>query len=255
MNYNKQHVASHFGRAAHTYDNFAQLQRDIGGSLIERLPQQGFDATADLGCGTGFFMPALKLRSKQLLGIDLSPAMAHTASLRSGQACLSSDAEHLAITDGSLDLVFSNLALQWCNSLPTALAEIHRCLNPGGYLAFSTLLSGTLGELHRAWAEIDQYPHVNRFISQSQYMDAIHSQPWGSISFEVETRCLQYPSVFPLLQELKGIGANYVPGGRNGLTTASQLKALNRSYERVASNEDGMFEARYVVAYGVLRRD
>ena len=53
----------------------------------------------------------------------------------------------------SVDLVWSNLALQWVNDLPRALAEMRRVLAPGGLCVFTTFGTDTLKELRAAQAE------------------------------------------------------------------------------------------------------
>ena len=52
----------------------------------------------------------------------------------------------------AVDLVWSNLALQWVNDLPRALAEFRRVLTVGGLLSFTTFGPDTLKELRAAFA-------------------------------------------------------------------------------------------------------
>lgn len=54
------------------------------------------------------------------------------------------DIEHIPLPDGSVDLCFSNLAIQWCSSLHAALAEMHRVVKPGGKVVFLLWLRGRL---------------------------------------------------------------------------------------------------------------
>ena len=53
------------------------------------------------------------------------------------------EAAQLPFADGSFDLVFSNLCLQWVPDLPAVLAEFRRVLRPDGLLLFSTLRART----------------------------------------------------------------------------------------------------------------
>ena len=54
------------------------------------------------------------------------------------------DAQALPIADASIDLVYSNLCLQWCEDPGLALDEFRRVLRPGGMLLFSFLVLLTL---------------------------------------------------------------------------------------------------------------
>ncbi len=73
------------------------------------------------------------------------------------------DAEQLPFADASVDLIFSNLTIQWCLDLPTLFNEFRRVLKPGGLLMFTTLGTETLNELRASWAEVSDKIHVNEF--------------------------------------------------------------------------------------------
>ena len=51
----KQAVAESFSKAAVHYDQFAQLQRDIGEQLLNNVTLKAPINVVDLGCGTGYF--------------------------------------------------------------------------------------------------------------------------------------------------------------------------------------------------------
>ena len=55
--------------------------------------------------------------------------------------------------------------MQWSSDLRTALQQFLRVTRPGGSVLFSTLLDGSLQEVHQAWAQIDGRRHANRFLS------------------------------------------------------------------------------------------
>ena len=119
---------------------------------------------------------------------------------RSAGAYVVGDIERLPLATGSIDIVFSNLAVQWCDDLPRALAELYRVLRPGGILALSTLAQGSLEELAHA-------PYRHRL--------------------QAEPHRLHYPHLTNLLREIKGVGAGYLHNGRTpGLTSRSRLQAL-----------------------------
>ena len=86
---------------------------------------------------------------------------------------LCADARALPLADGSVDVLFSNLCLQWVEDLPAVFAGFRRVLKPGGLLLVSTFGPDTLHELREAFAHADNAPHVSPFASIAQFGDAL----------------------------------------------------------------------------------
>lgn len=156
----KQSIARGFGGASATYDGASRLQKIMGNAMLAEfagIPVP--ESILDLGCGTGWFCQKLaeKYPDSVITGADLSPGMLAEAFKRNPGAVhwLCSDAEQLPLADNSVDLIFSNLMIQWSTRPAMVLRECRRILRPGGRLAISTLLDGTLSELKQAWAEAD----------------------------------------------------------------------------------------------------
>ncbi|WP_427981867.1 malonyl-ACP O-methyltransferase BioC [Agarivorans sp.] len=258
MNIDKRIVAQAFSKAALTYNQSAQLQQQVGQHLLSLAPPRCYQTALDLGCGTGYFARPLLSKAQSLLAIDLSHAMASQAkSEHASITALVSDAEQLALANNSVDLVFSSLALQWCNSLSGALSEIKRVLKPGGVALFSTLLDGSLYELQQAWQAVDQRPHVNRFLTQAQVADAISNAGFNPQGLSAETVIMAYQHPLALLKDLKGIGANYVVGAKRRASTPAQLNKMIEIYQQdfsLASQPESV-SATYQLGYGVLIND
>ncbi|MCS3454417.1 malonyl-CoA O-methyltransferase [Aeromonas sp. BIGb0405] len=242
-------LARRFGAAAASYDAHARFQQEVGQALLARLPEGHWTAGLDLGCGTGFFLPALQQRCSQLCGLDLSPGMLAQARLRASDArLLCGDAEALPLADASLDLVFSSLALQWCERPQQAFSELKRVLRPGGQILFSTLLSGSLWQLAQAWQAVDDRSHVNRFLGENQLRAALENAGFQSPDIEVRPWHLGYGQVLALLRDLKGIGASQVnEGSEGGLGGRARLARLIEAYEAFR-RPDKLLEASYSVA-------
>lgn len=147
-------VAHAFSRAAPRYDVLATAQRHIGEMLWESLPSSAFNVL-DMGCGTGFWTQRLAERYSQarVTGLDLAPGMLEQARQRHGKSIhwQPGDAAALPFDKHAFDLVFSNLAVQWCRDISTVMAELYRVLTPGGQAHITTLLPGTLQEVAHAW--------------------------------------------------------------------------------------------------------
>lgn len=236
MAIDKRRVAESFSRAASSYDQAAAFQRQVGNNLLARLPQRfAPEAIIDLGCGTGYFSRALAERYQQpVVGLDLAEGMlrfarAQTSSVR---AWVAADAEALPLKPGSQDLIFSSLALQWCPDLGRALREAAQALRPGGCLALSTLVKGTLIELQQAWQAVDGFVHVNRFMPVADLQPLLATAGFGRWHCEIEEHVLRYGQLSALTRELKALGAHNVnPGRPGGLTGRARLRALTEAYE------------------------
>lgn len=249
----KKKVAQSFSRAASTYDSVAQLQRDIGTQLLEQLPDNlaAQSLVLDLGSGTGFFTRQLaeKYPESQIVGLDIAEGMLHYAVEQyHGISWLCSDAELLPIADSSVDIVFSSLAIQWCNSLPQLMAELSRVLKPDGQLHITTLGPKTLHELKSAWQQVDNYVHVNRFQSQQALVAAINSSQLILDDIQQANRILYYDHLNELTRELKALGAHNINSGKpEGLTGRSRLLGFKRAYESFRSPQG--LSATYDVIY------
>ncbi|WP_105902343.1 malonyl-ACP O-methyltransferase BioC [Vibrio gangliei] len=257
--YNKSAVAHAFGRAAKTYDQHAAFQRDVGAKLMQGLPQ---DLTGwrvlDLGCGTGYFTYLLAERGAQVVALDLSPDMLKVCRSRCSQyevEYLVADAEHLPFESSCFDLVFSNLALQWCHDLAPIVHDAVQYLNPNGRFLFSTLLQGSLHELDSAWKVVDSnHRHINNFHSESGIHSAISnlskvSKAISKASLNVYAHRCWYPSALALMKDLKGIGATHGAGRARGLTKPSVIQQLEMAYQPF-SDLNGLLPATYQVALG-----
>lgn len=252
----KSAIARDFGAASRTYNPAARLQRYMGQVMLDQvaeLPDTGAvpPVALDLGCGTGWFTGELGERSNagQIIGADLALGMLEFArsSCSPEPEWLVADAEALPLADSSVDLIFSNLMIQWSENPCRVLSECRRVLRPGGQLLISMLLDGTLAELKEAWRQVDPaHQHVNRFDSAAAYRQwAAATLPDPTLT--QETVSLAYPSPMALLSELKAIGAGFKGISRRSSATApGRLRAMCRHYP-VA--DDGQIYANYQAAW------
>ncbi|WP_432472178.1 malonyl-ACP O-methyltransferase BioC [Amphritea sp. HPY] len=252
----KADIADSFSRAAVSYDAVAELQRSVGTELLRQLPDDNVGVVLDLGCGTGFFGPQLNrtLQPDHLISLDLAQGMlqfARTNRATENGSWLCADAEALPLADSSVDLIFSSLAIQWCENLPALFSEAARVLRPGGRFLFSTLGPDTLNELRSAWSSVDQYQHVNRFISHSTLSESAGNY-FAQVAVAEQRQVLLYDEVRGLTNELKGIGAHNISHDRQGgLTGKARITAFKQAYEKFRG-DDGKLPATYQVFYGEL---
>lgn len=277
MNYDhtidKALVRSSFGRAAASYDQAAVLQREVGDRMLSRLDYVKYtpDVILDAGSGTGYGTRKLHLRypEARILAFDIAPAMHFQArppvSLwkrllpirgnRTSYIC--GDIEQMPLKDSCINLVWSNLALQWCNDINRTLAEIYRVLRVDGLFMFSTFGPDTLKELRQAFRSADSYNHINRFMDMHDIGDMLVHNGFATPVMDMEYMTLTYDDVTSLMQDLKAIGAhNVTQGRRRGLTgKTSWQKAINH-YEtlRIERKLPATFEVVYGHAWKLQSR-
>ena len=256
--FDKKRVADSFSRAASSYDSVAELQRDVGHELLTRLPDTQPEVVIDLGSGTGYFTPRLKQRYPQafMISLDLAEGMLNFSREQrpvDDTVWLCGDAEALPLVDNSVDLIFTSLAIQWCEQTDRLFSEICRVLKPGGRFVFSTLGPDTLYELRTAWAQVDDLIHVNQFIDWSE-MKADVPEMLHIDTIETEFRVCRYARLRDLTNELKGIGAHNMNAGQpSGLTGRARVRAFSEAYE-AQRHAEGYLPATYQVYYGVFSK-
>ncbi|MDZ4141017.1 MAG: malonyl-ACP O-methyltransferase BioC [Methylotenera sp.] len=258
-----------FGRAAATYDAAAILQKQVREEMLSRLdlvkinPQVILDA----GCGTGAASRALQKRfaKSQVVSLDFALPMLQITRDSSGYAglvnrvktllsgtqqnLLCADIEHLPLASASTGLVWSNLAIQWCNDLDGALQEFYRVLQPEGLLMFSTFGPDTLKELRGASNVQAGVTSVSRFIDMHDIGDALVRAGFNAPVLDVERFTLTYDDVKSVMRDLKSIGAHNATDGRaRGLSGRGFLQKLEANYEQFRI--DGKLPATFEVVYG-----
>lgn len=241
-----------FGRAAKSYIPNAALQRKIEARMLERLEYfSGKPARVlDVGCGPGHGSSALRkrYRSAQIIALDIAMPMLRQVrpGWRHPLARVCADARALPLPDASVDVLFSNLCIQWVGNLPPLFAEFRRVLRPGGYAAFSTFGPDTLHELRAAWSAADVAPHVSTFPDMAQVGDALMAAGFRDPVLDTEHFTLRYAVAADLMRELKAIGATNADARRTrGLTGKARYRRALDAYESYRNN--GSLPATYEV--------
>lgn len=247
---NKDAVARAFGRAAGHYEQHAELQRRCGDALLALAPPvaSGGDLL-DAGCGTGWYSRLWQQRGQRVVALDLSPQMLQQArSLDAASSYLAGDIDALPLASQSVDCVWSNLAVQWSSDLRTALQQFARVLRAEGVMLFSTLLAGSLQEVHDAWRPLGAGEHANRFLTEAQVRAAGAGL---NLRFIRQTQVMHFPSALSAMRSLKGIGATHLHQGRDGAPlTRQRLTQLEALWPRDAQG----YRLTYQLLFGVTQR-
>jgi len=281
--FTKEQVRDSFNRAADSYDAVAVMQQEVCKRLLERLDYIKIEPRMilDLGAGTG--QAALGLAQQYpdacIVAVDLAEQMLmkgrekviqQSGMVQKVKSLISTspffkrgieglvnqqhqfvcaDAEQLPFADASMDLIFSNLTIQWCLDLTTLFNEFRRVLKPGGLLMFTTLGTETLNELRASWAEVSDKTHVNEFADMHDIGDALYNVQAENPVMDSEKIVMNYQSIKQILVELKAVGADNKNSGREkALTGKKRLQAMYQAYEKFRS-QDG-YPVTYEVLYG-----
>jgi malonyl-CoA O-methyltransferase len=246
-----------FSRAAPAYAATAVLQKEVESRLLEQLDylQRTPSRVLDVGAGPGRATAALKKRwpKAQVIALDLALPMLREAGKQAGWwrpkfARVNADAVALPLADGSIDLLFSNLCIQWITDLPALFAEWRRVVAPGGLLLVSTFGPRTLHELREAFAAVDDDPHVSPFAPMQVLGDALLASGFRDPVLDADTFTLTYPAARDLMHELRAIGAgNAARTRRRTLTGKARMQRVQQAYD--VFRRDGVLPATYEVHY------
>jgi len=253
----KQKVSQSFNRVASTYEQYANIQKIVGNELLERLQWLKIEPQQILDAGAGISQLTRNLSSQyqqaNVYAVDIAPQMMiefFKQVRTSNQFFICADAAQLPFADNSLDLIVSNLMLQWCNDIHAIFTEFKRTLKPDGALFFSTFGPDTLIELRYSWAKADNGSHVNQFVDMHDMGDTLIKVGLTNPVMDVDMFQFTYSEIKLLMQELKQIGAHNIMAGRQrGLMGKSKFQAMLMAYEQYRSPE-GLLPVTYEVVYG-----
>lgn len=259
----KREVRRAFSKAATSYDAAAVLQREVCTRMLEKLDVIKIRPARllDIGSGTGWGSRQLGERYPQaeIVALDIAIGMLQAARGTSGwwrklfgggrQRFLCADTEALPLAAQSVEMVWSNLAVQWCNDLPATFSELHRVIKTDGLLMFSTFGPDTLKELRVAFAGVDGYNHVNRFADMHDIGDMLVEAGFADPVMEMEKLTLTYDDVKAVMQDLRDIGAHNATSGRaRGMMGKAAWRRITDNYEGL--RRDGKLPATFEIIYG-----
>jgi malonyl-CoA O-methyltransferase len=272
-------VRGRFSAGSKTYDAWSGVQRRAGEALVRLLDEtapgsrrsrharQGGLCPAppgrilDVGCGTGALTRLLAARfpGARIDAVDLSERMIEEARAAwtgpDHVRWLAADVMTADLPPG-FDLIASGSALHWLRPLDTGAARLAAWLAPGGALAASLMVEGTLEELHRARLRAaPRKPPLARLPSERDVLAALAG---AGLTVEI-SRLDRYRVHAPTARDL--LRALHLQGSTGGVfsrsevpLTRGEIDALCREYEARDREAEGV-AVTYVVASFVARRD
>ncbi|MDC8759782.1 methyltransferase domain-containing protein [Janthinobacterium fluminis] len=264
------HVRDFFSRPARVQPSDF-LRREIAARMHERLqlvkiaPRRVLDA----GCGPGLDLALLQkdFPAAQIVGLDAAPAMIKAAQApastlaalnqflskllpaKAGIDLLCGDFSELPLGPGTLDLVWSNLALHWHPQPDRVFAEWHRTLRTDGLLMFSCFGPDTFKELKAAFAEADLAPHALPFVDMHDFGDMLVNTGFATPVLDMETVTVTYATAQALLADVRAWGGNPLTTRRRGLMGKAAWGRMLAALEKMR-RPDGKLGLSFEVLYG-----
>lgn len=258
----KQQVRKAFDQAADSYDRAAAVQREVChrlAALAAATPPCGpVSRILDAGCGTGFGLDLIASPhpAAHVVALDFAPAMLARLRQNSPAAAVSAlcaDLEALPLAAGSIDAIWSSLALQWCDPA-LALAQIARALRPGGVAWIATLGPATLWELREAFARVDEASHVIPFHPPTHWIAAAEQAGLSLVAKDLDPAYALAPDLRGLLRDIKAIGAHSVGEERRRKPLGrAAWRTLESAYEP-HRRPDGLLPATYDLILLALKK-
>ena len=222
--------------------------------LADRLAAvlRRFPLALDLGTPSDALRAALvRLGSVEMIvTADTSPA------LKGAAFAVAADEEALPFRDATFDLVVSALSLQFVNDLPGTLIQIRRALKPDGLFLAALIGGETLSELRQAFTAAESEieggvsPRVAPFADLRDLGALLQRAGFALPVTDVDRITVRYDSVFPLMHDLRRMGAtNALVNRRRTPLRCATLMRMAEIYGKRFGGPDGRVYATFEIVW------
>jgi malonyl-CoA O-methyltransferase len=122
-----------------------------------------------------------------------------------------------APTDGSAQMLWSNMRLHMAADPQSLMAQWQRALAVNGFLMFSCLGPDTLQELRQLYQSLGWPAPTHQFTDMHDWGDMLAAAGFAEPVMDMERITLTFETPQRLLQELRGLGRNLQPQRFKGL--------------------------------------
>jgi malonyl-CoA O-methyltransferase len=266
----KHKVACGFDKAASGYNNLAKMQQEIadyGLSMLANMNISHAQCIVDIGCGTASSLEKLASTNRQqnmtqqIIGLDISMNMLRQANENASRhqqtkfTAINGDAERLPIQSSSVDVVYSSMAMQWCDSPHAVLNEISRVLQARGKALLCILTGESFSDLHKAWQHIGLPSRVNQFHHKQLWLDAAHNVK-AKVEHSTKQFTSYHESIIDMLSSIKRIGANTriaESAKASHYISKQEVKDLTR-YMKQREDNQHLFPLRYQLLFLEIKK-
>ncbi|MEL0656751.1 methyltransferase domain-containing protein [Pseudoalteromonas issachenkonii] len=228
----KKSTQSKFSKAAASYNTHANVQKHAASDLFA-LIKPGFNKNklcVDLGAGPLVNTHTLQSMFASVIAMDLSLNMLQSSDLTAPKIC--ADMDNLPLQANSVDVIYSNFAVQWSANFSALMQSLYSILKPGGQAYISAVVEGSLNEIKTAFAALDSNSHINTFNSELHINQSVQKAGFTINSVQKRIYTDEYITPLKAIASIKAIGAttqNHT-NTRQGLLTKSALKKVCSAY-------------------------
>jgi ubiquinone/menaquinone biosynthesis C-methylase UbiE len=163
--------------------------------LFDGLPRGADDMVLDVAAGTGHAARRLAADVRAVVAVDATEAMLHRgrdaaqSEGRTNIVFLRADAADLPFPDASFDIAVCRFAVHHFEQPERPLAEMRRCLRPGGRLAVADLVADPVPATAAVQNELERLrdPSHARILSQDELRDLVAGPDGADVALEVRT--------------------------------------------------------------------
>jgi malonyl-CoA O-methyltransferase len=193
-------VAERFSAAAKTYAQHNSLQKMSAQKLLNEMAPSG--VLLDIGCGPGTdFSDFTHLDN--VIALDIAQGMLEQVSSQfPSYQILCADAKAIPLPADTVDVVYSNLALQWCDDLKQSFSSTASVLKSGGDYHLAMVAEGSLPELTALGFRANAFRGLSDIVSQ------FDPKVWLIKVAKLEANTVYFDDLKALLYSIKGVGAS-----------------------------------------------
>lgn len=193
-------VAERFSAAAKTYSQHNSLQKVSAQRLLNQMNPSG--VLLDIGCGPGTDFSGF-IHLDKVIALDIAQGMLEqVASQFPAYQILCANAKAIPLPAGTVDTVYSNLALQWCDDIKQSFSSTASVLKSGGDYHLAMVAEGSLPELTALGFRANSFRGLSDIVSQ------FDPEVWLIKVANLEAITVCFDDLKALLYSIKGVGAS-----------------------------------------------
>lgn len=154
------------------YEKASIFQQEWGNKLISELNLKGNENILDLGCGNGLLTANLArlVPNGNVIGVDASEGMIEVAKEKEGNNLKFKlmDLNEINL-NRQFDFIFSNATLHWIKNHKQLWTNIHKLLNPNGFVRFNFAADGNNSHFIKVIKETIVFEEYKEYFSGFQW--------------------------------------------------------------------------------------